>query len=126
VTVTEDIQAALRADVSLAALVSTRIFAPQLLQDVTRPYVVHFPVSVTPTQLYAGISSEVRYGYQVSVFADSFASGETVLAAVLACLKRKISTTINVFWQPGSIYLGREAETGIHHFVCDFTVFKLA
>lgn len=132
-TVTEDIQAALVADVTLSALVSSapavaddpRIFLPGDLQDILRPYIVHFPVSVLPMLLYAGIANELQYGYQVSIFSDTFASGEAVLTAAANVLKYKLSTTINVFWQPGSIYLGYESETGVHHFVLDLTVIKL-
>src|SRR5262249_16628186 len=92
--VEEAVQAALAADVSLIALIpATRIKSGTASQKEVMPYIVHFPVAGTPTQLLADLAPfKIWDFYQVSVFAASYASGSSAARAVAAAIGRKTTS----------------------------------
>lgn len=122
-TVTEKVQAVMVANVALVALVpAARIKAPGNWQNLTRPYIVHFPVSCMPTRTHTGLLDFKSWSsYQVSVFADTFSSGEATSAAVRTALDGVQSGGVHIFWR-GGWYVGRETETDLEHFVLTFEI----
>lgn len=122
-TITEAVQARLVANTTLTALVpATRIMASGEHQNVVRPYIVHFPVSVSPIQTHTGLAALKMRGYQVSVFASTYASGEQIADAVRDALIGVTTAGVHIFLEGGPFTLGREPETDTEHFVVNFLV----
>lgn len=122
-TITEAIQARLIGNATLTALVpAARIMAPGDHQNVARPYIVHFPVSVQPIQTHTGLAALMFRDYQVSVFAATYASGEAIANTVRDAMIGITSNGAHIFLESGPFTLGREPETDIEHFVVTFMV----
>lgn len=125
-TVSEKIQAVLEASAAVTALVpAARIRRPGLTENVARPYIMHFPVSVIPSHVYGntGLRSTRKWeNYQVSIFAANIGDCESVAVAARGALDGNHSG-VDVRWTGGG-YLGREDETGVEHFVMEFRVLE--
>lgn len=134
--VEEAVQAALIADPGIAVLVpasSIKVaFAGQLLPT---PYIVHFPVSGSPTQLLGEMAAlKVWSSYQVSVFSDKYSSGEAVMAAVVAALGRLTTAEGVQFilsglprfigFDPGIVGAESVMSTGTFHLMAEFQIFE--
>jgi hypothetical protein len=95
---------------------------PGAWQNLALPYVIHFPVSEDPMHAHGSLVAGRSWLYQVSVFASSLGSCETVANAVRAILGH-VHTSAGVrIHYADSRYLGREDETGVHHWAMTFRV----
>lgn len=134
-TATEKIYEILAAAAAVTALVpASRIKVPGNWQNLTRPYIVHFPVSVDPTYTHAGLAAGRGWLHQVSIFADSYSSGEAIAVQVRNTLSgvhgdSPLTEGMTIFWEPGSWYVGREITADssgpeIYHFALEFRLFE--
>jgi hypothetical protein len=128
-TITENMYTVLAGISAITALVpATRILPPGPWQNVARPYIVHFPVSLVPTITHSG-QQELRIWdfYQISVFADTFAQGDAVADAIIRNLPGNHSG-VEIFCRDGSTYYqgGRPVDermtVQVQHFVLDFRI----
>lgn len=88
-TVEEKVQEILSAAAAVTALCpAARIRVPGAWQDMDRPYIIHFPVSVAPMRTHAeGLAALRIYDfYQVSCVADTYGAARTLAEAVIAAL----------------------------------------
>lgn len=87
-TVEAKIQTLLVANAALVALVpASRIRAPGNWQGLTRPYIVHFPVTSDSILTHSGTAGLKRWlYYQVSVVAETYASARAAADAVVTAL----------------------------------------
>lgn len=82
-TIEEKVQALLAADSAVTALSPTSRIKPQgNWQNLARPYIVHFPVAMTPNYTHAGRAALNGWPYQVSCFADSYSAARALATAV--------------------------------------------
>lgn len=134
-TATEKIQEILVASATLTALVpAARIRVPGPWQNLARPYIIHFPVSVEPTYTHQALAAGRGWLYQVSIFADSYSTGEAAAVAVRNTLSgvhgdSPLTEGMTIFWEPGSWYVGNEIsgnEAGpiVEHFAPEFRIFE--
>ena len=112
---------------ALTALVPTsRIKVPGDWQNLTRPYIVHFPVSPDPVHVHddSAIQPGVWDFYQISVFADSYSSGRAVIDVLIENFRDNLTGGVTAFLRPGSFYQGSETigETTVHHFALNFRI----
>lgn len=123
-TVEEKIQALLIGSAAITALVpASRIKTPGEWQNLGRPYIVHFPVSVTPIDTHQGRAALTAWEfYQVSIFASSYGVGKEVAFAVRDNLPQVTADGVQIFWRAGSWYAGKDDTTGVHHFALNFRV----
>lgn len=114
-------QAVLIAAAGLTALVpATRIRVPGDWQDMARPYIIHQPVTVRPTETHNGLQAlRIWDIYQVSVFSATFSSGRAVVEQVIAALRGAHSDMYGQ-WRPGLLYIGRDDEQDVFEFAVDF------
>lgn len=108
---------------------ASRILPPGNWQNIERPYIIHFPVSLTPTQTMEGQAAlRIWERYQISVFAGDFASGEAVACAVRDHFPGVSVDGVHIFFRPGSPwFVGErpviERETSqVFHFVLEFRI----
>lgn len=109
-----------------------RIKAPGNWQNLARPYVIHFPVSCSVSHTHDGGLMPLRDWdfYQVSVFADSYTSGDKLARAVRTALDglhqlgSPVTDAVKIFYRGGPWYLGKEPDTEVHHFAPQFEVFE--
>jgi len=91
-------------------------------QKMTLPYVIHFPVSEAATHAHGALVTGREWLYQVSTFASSMESCQTVANAIRSILGHvKTSSGVTIMYQDGR-YLGREDTTGVHQWAQDFRV----
>lgn len=130
-TVTECVQSVLAADGTLAVTFPEgQIFAPGQRQAVSRPYIVHFPVTIEPASKHGLAPSSVKWGYQVSIYASTLEEGEEAALTVITALHGKhqlgspVSDSIDAQFVGGSFYVGRDDEEDVEHFALSFMVHK--
>jgi hypothetical protein len=130
-TVIESVQSILTSDASLDAIFPEgQIFAPGARQAVSRPYMVHFPVTIAPSNVHRGTPPNVIWGYQVSIFAETLEAGEEAALLVIAAMHGQhslgspISDRLSIQFTGGGFYAGREDEEDIEHFVVEFAIQK--
>lgn len=121
-TVSEKVQAVLEGDGRLTALVPTdRIRVPGDWQNLARPYIVHFPVSVEPIQCHDGRPAMTIWpDYQVSIFADDFGQAEDLAVVVRDALEGN-HNGMQVFWERGW-FIGQEIDPPVFHFALGFRI----
>lgn len=90
-------------------------------QDISRPYVIHFPVTVAPTYTQRGLTNLKEWVYQVSVFADAYKDGRTISDAVRDSLTGN-HDGVQMFWD--GLLHQFESDPPIHHFALTFQVFE--
>ena len=135
-TVREKIQAVLEAAGGVTAFVPTnRIRVPGSWQNLARPYIIHFAAAVDPTHTHGGLAQGKGWSYQVSVFADSYSTGDTIARAVVTALDgvhadSPLTEGVMCMWEPGTWYVGSEGSgvdgsgPPIEHFAVEFQVFE--
>ena len=135
-TVREKIQAVLEAASGVTAFVPTnRIRVPGAWQNLDRPYLIHFAVAADPTYTHSGLAAGRGWEYQVSVFADSYSTGDAVATAVVNALSgvhgdSPLTEGMTVFWEPGTWYAGSASSRAdgsgppIEHFAIEFRIFE--
>lgn len=129
-TIEEQIEAILSAAAGVTSLrPAPRIKVPGDWQNLPKPYIVHFPVSMTPTRCHDGLKAlQVWDFYQVSIFADLYSAGTALTRAVKAALDGKhqigspVSDGIDVQLLPSPWYMGMDPETKTHQFVLNFRI----
>ena len=125
-TIEQQVYTILAAIPAVTSLVpASRIKVPGNSQSMARPYVVHHPVSPEPIALMNNTMAAMRIWeyYQISVYADSYSSGNGIACAIRDALTSGVQTGDVVFmWQPGSWYIGRDDLMNVEHFAVDFRV----
>jgi len=122
VTVSEKVQAVLAGGAVTTFVPAARIKVPGDWQNLARPYIVHFPVSPAPTQTHGGRAALIIWEfYQVSIFADTYSTGEEAAIAVRDNLPG-VHDGVHIFWHAGGWYIGKDDDTGVHHFALDFKI----
>jgi hypothetical protein len=107
---------------------ATRIRTPGAWQNMDRPYIVHFPVSIEPIRTHEGLQDLTIWAYyQVSIFSDSYSTGKALADAVIAALdgQHLVSSPaqgLDVQFQPGTFYLGWDDMSAVHHFALNFRI----
>lgn len=102
---------------------ASRIKVPGAWQNLTRPYIVHFPVSGEPIDQYDGRAALITWEYQISVFADSYSTGNAVARAVRDAITNGVqSGDVVIMWQAGPWYIGRDDQMNVEHFALSFRV----
>lgn len=124
-TIEEKIQALLEASLPaygspVAELCAVdHIHTPGDWQGLARPYVVHFPVSPSPSYTHDGLSALREWTYQVSAFTATYAAGRELADAIRDTLTGN-HDGVQIFWNGGSCLF--EHDTRIHHFAMTFSV----
>lgn len=98
-----------------------RIKTPGDWQNLSRPYVIHFPVDVDPSYTHQGLMECKKWAYQVSVFDDSYADGRMLANAVRDSLIGN-HDGVRIFWS-GQLHQV-ENNPLIHQFALTFQVFE--
>ena len=109
--------------VGLSALVGTRIYPVDALEQGAKPYCVYAVISEIRHYSHGGYSNLSEYRIQISCYGDTNASARAVVAQVIAALEAWPSVNPNVqksfFENDFFIY---EPETELHHIPVDFMV----
>lgn len=122
-TIEQHVYNTLRANAAVTALCpASRIKVPGNWQNLQTPYIVHFPVSLRPTQTHEGLASlRIWDYYQVGIYAATYSEGRALLEAVLSALDG---------WRGGvrymaigtTVWVTQDADVDVHHFVLNFQV----
>ena len=134
-TVREKIQAVLEAAGGVTAFVpKARIRVPGPWQNLARPYLIHFAVAADPTRIHGGLAQGQGWEYQVSIFADSYSTGDAIAHAVVTALDgvhgdSPVTEGMTCLWEPGTWYIGNETKADgsgppVEHFALEFRVFE--
>ena len=133
-TIREKVQAILAAAGGVTTFVpANRIRVPGPWQNLARPYIIHFVVAVDPTHTHAGLAQGLGWEYQVSVFADSYSTGDAIARAVVTALNgvhgdSPLTEGLTMIWEPGTWYAGSEksgdGSPPIEHFAVEFQAFE--
>lgn len=122
-TVEEKAQAVLAAAGTVTALVpASRIRVPGDWQDLTAPYIIHYPVSVSDisTRTHEGpIVLEIYEFYQVSVYAATFKGARAIERAVRAALNGN-HAGFDFRLIGGPVYIGRDDRLNLEHVAANF------
>lgn len=90
--------------------------------SLTLPYVIHFPISESAQHAHGALTAGRSWIYQVSIFASSMETAQTVANAIRSTLGHvKTAAGVRVMYQDGR-YIGREDTTGVHHWAQEFRV----
>lgn len=92
------VQSRLSTNATITALVpAARIRAYEATQELTRPYIVHKPISGTATQTSGSFNKLRQWDYyQISVLAETVASLEAVKNAIRAQLGHDINDGVHM------------------------------
>jgi hypothetical protein len=125
VNIEEKIHSVLSGDAAVTALVPVaRIKVPGGHQNLTRPYIIHFPVGVEPLYTHSGLEDLRKWDfYQVSCYGDSHSSARAVAVAVRNLLADYRADRLVCFWQNDRT-LPYDDETRVHHIALEFTIFE--
>lgn len=112
---------------ALTALVpASRIKVPGDWQNLTLPYIVHFPVSPEPIHVHDDslIQPGVWDFYQISVFASTYSSGRAICDVLIESFRDNLTGGVTAFLRPGSFYIGSEkiGEKHVEHFALNFRI----
>ena len=130
-TIIEAVQDVLGTNAALVAVVpDIQIRAPGPWQSIPRPYIIHFPTSITPAARHGKSPTDALWDYEVSIFSATLAQGEAAAYLVIAALDGRhsmgspITDTINAQFTGGSFYVGRDDEEDVEHFALSFRIAK--
>lgn len=102
---------------------ANRIKPPGNWQNLARPYIQHFPVSIHPTYTHERLENLKDWEfYQVDVFSDDYASGNAVAVAVRDRLGNYRQDGLVIFLEPGPWYVGRDPDVNYEHFAPHFRI----
>lgn len=112
-TVEEQVYAILAAASGVTVLCpAARIFVPGDQQNVARPYIIHFPVSVTPIRSESGLMAMAIWDfYQVSCIADTYSAARALARAVIAALDGVHSSGLTAFYESEAVLSDPETRT---------------
>ena len=112
-------------DSTLTAITSTRIYPLRIPQGASLPAVTYFVVSGGPMQTKDGAVSDNFDSFQVSCFATSYSTIQSIYSAVKSALERysgtAASTTIHTITYMGHVDLYEE-DAGVYHRAIDFRI----
>ena len=97
---------------------ASRIKPPGNWQNLTRPYIVHFPVALRQARTHDGLKGRLWDSYQASVFADDYASGRNLAGALITALDGISAGGANFQFQ--SLRPFQDPEVNVTHFVLEF------
>ena len=118
-TVETEVYDVLRNAAAVTALCpAARIKPPGNWQNLTRSYIVHFPVALRQARTHDGLKGRLWDSYQVSVFADDYTSGRNLADAVVAALDGVSAGGANFQFQ--SLRVFQDPEVNVIHFVLEF------
>lgn len=122
-TVEEKVYSVLSANAALVALVpAAKIKVPGDWQNLTRPYIVHFPVSQQPIYTHEALQAlRIWDFYQTSAVADSYSSGRAIADLIRSALTG-VHGGVHCFLQSGPMYVGRNDETGCEEFALNWRI----
>jgi hypothetical protein len=125
VTLVEKVLAVLSAAPSVTTLVpAARIKPPGDWQDLALPYIVHFPVGVSPTQLLASRAALTEWPfYQISIFAASYSAADAIAVAIRDLLGNANSDGVQFMWT-GQRALPFEEDVRIQQIAMDFQIWE--
>lgn len=92
-------------------------------QNLTRPYIVHFPVGPYTTRMHSGRAPLTEWVYQVSCFAEAYSAARALADAVKAALDG-VHDDVRYFWEDQSAMVEREFTPTVHHIALTFRVFE--
>jgi hypothetical protein len=122
-TATQKIYALLSADAGVIALVpASKIKPAGDWQNLGTPYIVHFPVSTEATRTYDGPQALRFVRHQVSIFAGSEGSAETIAAAVVDALDGHYDADVSLIALQNLYSLGYDTDLKVAHVAVDFTL----
>ncbi len=102
---------------------AVRIKVPGDWQNLARPYIVHFPVSVQPQHDHTGLEALAIWDpYQVSVFADTYSGAVDLAEQVRIALDgTDAATEVTAFWS--NQFVGpNDPDLTIQHIVMEFRI----
>lgn len=113
----------LRGNSTVTALCpQARIKVPGNWQNLARPYIIHFPVTIDPIRTHDGKAGLNMWDYyQVSVVADTYMQGRTLVDAVIAALDGQ-HPGLDIQLKGGTFYAGRNSDFDGEHFTVNFQV----
>ena len=100
---------------------AVRIKVPGDWQNLDRPNIIHFPVSVQPQRDHTGLEDLAIWDpYQISVFADTYSDGADLAEQVRIALDgTDAGTGVTAFWS--NQFLGpNDPDLTIQHIVMEF------
>lgn len=115
----------LSADTALVALVpAARIKPPGDIQGLEKPYIIHFPVAVEPTNCHDGPQTFRTWRfYQVSVYSADYTSGRAVATAVEAALDGYSDGDVDRLMLVGPPkFINYDTDLKLAHFALDFEI----
>lgn len=117
------VQAILIADGSLTALCpADRIRVPGNWQDMTRPWIIHFPVNTEPGRTHDGLDELCIWDpYQISIFGDTYGEAEDVAVAVRTALDGTHSTGVHAHFQ-NHYRAPSDTQTTVEHIILEFRI----
>lgn len=112
-TVEEQVYAILSAASGVTSLCpATRILVPGAWQNLVRPYVLHFPVAVTPIRSMDSLQAMAIWDYyQVSCVADTYSAARTLARAVIAALDGVHTSGLTAFYESEAVLEDPETRT---------------
>ncbi len=117
------LNAYLSAHPGLAALVGERTYSVEAPEDVSSPYVVHFPVSDLPDYHLGGRSGLREVNEQVSVFASDGESAAAIADQLEAAMDAWVRSATGVGpVRQVSRYNLKEPDVGLYHIVLEFVI----
>jgi hypothetical protein len=122
-SVETDIQDILEAAAAVTALCpASRIRVPGDWQNLTRPYVIHFPVGTAPQRTHAGLQVLCLWDpYQISVFADTYSAGRALADVIRIALDGAHASGVNAQWER-MFPAPSDPDTTISHIISEFRV----
>lgn len=120
-TVEEAAQGVLVAASAVTTLVPAKyIRVPGDWQDLIAPYIIHYPVSASPTRTHEGLEAlEIYEFYQVSVYAVKFTAARAIERAIRSALDGNHGG-FNFHLIGGPVYVGRDDRLNLEHMAINF------
>ena len=120
-TIEEKAQAVLVAATSVTSLVPAKRIRPTGdWQGLAAPYIIHYPVSESPTRCHGGLQGlEIYDFYQVSVYARTLSAARAIQYAVRVALDGNHGG-FNFQAIPGLVYVGRDDVLNLEHVAVNF------
>jgi hypothetical protein len=124
-TLPEKVYAILAAESAITTLVpAARIKVPGDWQELTLPYIVHFPVGVSPTHTLSGRAALTGWpSYQVSVFAASYSAAAAIAEELRDLLGNANFDGVQFIWT-GQRTMAFEEDIRVQQVVMEFQVWE--
>lgn len=127
-TIEERIREIWAADATAIALVpAARVKVPGNWQDLTRPYIILYPIVETSEHVHNSggsiVALRVWEFFQFSVIADSYPSGKAVAEKCRTVFNGNKSGT--QFFYRGQRWVGRDDTVNVEHIAVDFRIAEI-